>query len=203
MMFLISIPSSTRIENQGDEYSPWILDWGNGIDGSRSIRQDKSWLSWFILDEGPDLFWNQWWNLPHETAQNYIRDRATEDFKALPLGLADHQSSLAETLQGVVYAKAPDFSASNPHSYFATCWRMRWRAQAEQNMERLSRRQWSMSPSRSSSGVRKMLSQGRDAFRPSYTGCRRLWMHGVEMDTSTSSSSRSTLECSEVETRRK
>jgi hypothetical protein len=124
MMILLSSVFSTHRENQGDEHSPWIFDWGGGIDGPRFIRQGKSWLTWFIMNEGPDLFWNQWCSLPHEAAQNYIRDRATGVFKALPPGLADYQRSLAETLRDAVYAKTPDFNTSNPHRYFGRWWRI-------------------------------------------------------------------------------
>jgi hypothetical protein len=118
MMILLSSVFDANIRNRGDEYSPWTFEWGGGIDGLRSIRQGKSWLTWFIRDEGPDLFWNQWWKLLRDAAQNYTRARATEAFKALSSELTDHRRSLAERLQNAVRAKALDFDASNPYIYF-------------------------------------------------------------------------------------
>jgi hypothetical protein len=117
MMFFLSCVFNTAA-NKGPEYSPWIFDWGVGLDGPRSIRHGESWLTWLILDEGPDMFWRQWWSLPHEVAGNYIRDHATKVFKALPYGLAEHQRTLAKTVHDAVYAKIGKFDAWNPFRYF-------------------------------------------------------------------------------------
>jgi hypothetical protein len=80
MFMLLSSAFRTSISNYGDDYKPWIFDWGCGIDGQRLLRRGNSWLTWFVLHEGPDLFWQQWWVLPPELSQtkNYIRDRSIE-----------------------------------------------------------------------------------------------------------------------------
>ncbi|KAF2800299.1 hypothetical protein K505DRAFT_320598 [Melanomma pulvis-pyrius CBS 109.77] len=80
MFMLLSSTFRTSVSNYGDDYKPWIFDWGCGIDGQRLLRRGNSWLTWFVLHEGPDLFWNQWWTLCPEQPQtkNYIRDRSIE-----------------------------------------------------------------------------------------------------------------------------
>ncbi|KAF1938769.1 hypothetical protein EJ02DRAFT_353790 [Clathrospora elynae] len=121
MMILLSSAFSTSTANVGSAHDPWVFDWGGGIDGQRAFRQGKSWLAWFVLTEGPDLFWSQWWSLPPASAQNYIRDRATTAFKALPAALADHQRLLAQKFQDALHEKAlhTDFDGSNPYPYSA------------------------------------------------------------------------------------
>jgi hypothetical protein len=78
MFMLLSSVFRTSVSNYGDDFKPWIFDWGCGIDGQRLLRRGNSWLTWFILHEGPDLFWQQWWALPSDRAEtkNYIRDRS-------------------------------------------------------------------------------------------------------------------------------
>jgi hypothetical protein len=80
MFMLLSSTFRTSIANYGDDYKPWVFDWGNGIDGQRLLRRGTSWLTWFVLHEGPDLFWHQWWALPPASPQtkNYIRDKSIE-----------------------------------------------------------------------------------------------------------------------------
>lgn len=80
MFQLLSSTFRTSIVNLGDDYKPWVFDWGNGIDGQRLLRRGTSWLTWFVLHEGPDLFWHQWWTLPPTSPQtkNYIRDKSIE-----------------------------------------------------------------------------------------------------------------------------
>lgn len=80
MFMLLSSAFRTSISNMGDDYKPWIFDWGCGIDGQRLLRRGNSWLTYFILHEGPNLFWQQWWSLPpgHLETKNYIRDRSIE-----------------------------------------------------------------------------------------------------------------------------
>ncbi|KAF2002112.1 hypothetical protein P154DRAFT_544690 [Amniculicola lignicola CBS 123094] len=80
MFMLLSSAFRTSISNLGEDYKPWIFDWGCGIDGQRLLRRGNSWLTWFVLHEGPDLFWNQWWMQSPDLPQtkNYIRDRSIE-----------------------------------------------------------------------------------------------------------------------------
>jgi hypothetical protein len=77
---LLSSIFQTSVANRGDDYKPWVFDWGNGLDGQRLFRRGTSWLTWFVLHEGPDLFWQQWWTLPPESPEtkNYIRDKSLE-----------------------------------------------------------------------------------------------------------------------------
>ena len=124
MFTLLSSAFSTTFSNIGEEYAPWPFDFGNGIDGQRELRRGKTWLSWYILAEGPDLFWQQWWVLPHRDPQtkNYIRDRAIKAFEHVPEQLADHQRLLARTLQKAVNREAcweSAFNDSSPVRYFA------------------------------------------------------------------------------------
>ncbi|KAF2822449.1 hypothetical protein CC86DRAFT_301045 [Ophiobolus disseminans] len=125
MHSLLSSAFSTSFSNIGDEYKPWPFDFGDGIDGQRELRKGKSWLAWYILAEGPDLFWQQWWMLPHDNphTKNHIRDRAIEAFQETPGKLADHQRILARTLQKAVNEQASiesEWEESNPVRYFAT-----------------------------------------------------------------------------------
>lgn len=80
MFMLLSSAFRTSISNYGDDYKPWIFDWGCGIDGQRLLRRGNSWLTWFVLHEGPELFWHQWWALCPDLPQtkNHIRDRSIE-----------------------------------------------------------------------------------------------------------------------------
>ncbi|KAF2465318.1 uncharacterized protein BDR25DRAFT_306758 [Lindgomyces ingoldianus] len=80
MFMLLSSAFRTSVSNYGDDYKPWIFDWGCGIDGQRLLRRGNSWLTWFVLNEGPDLFWEQWWSLDPKTpsTKNHIRDRSIE-----------------------------------------------------------------------------------------------------------------------------
>ncbi|KAF2711905.1 hypothetical protein K504DRAFT_465638 [Pleomassaria siparia CBS 279.74] len=80
MFTLLSSVFRTAIANHGDDHKPWIFDWECGIDGQRLLRRGNSWLTWFILNEGPDLFWKQWQSLPPSlpSTKNYIRDRSIE-----------------------------------------------------------------------------------------------------------------------------
>ncbi|KAF1837133.1 hypothetical protein BDW02DRAFT_566380 [Decorospora gaudefroyi] len=121
MTTLLSSVFTTFEANVGNEHSRWIFDSTGGIDGQREFRFGRSWLSWFMLQEGPDLFWDQWWRLPPDAAQNHIRDRATKAFKALPPGLASDQSSLAEEVQKAVHERAQvlrNTGGTNPFAYF-------------------------------------------------------------------------------------
>lgn len=123
MFTLLSSAFSTSITNVGSEHKPWPFDFGDGIDGQRELRKGKSWLSWYVLAQGPDLFWQQWWSLPHDdpTTRNYIRDRAIEAFTNTPERLSDHQRLLASNLQEYVNVCArleSDFDQSNPVRYF-------------------------------------------------------------------------------------
>ncbi|KAF2638787.1 hypothetical protein P280DRAFT_470833 [Massarina eburnea CBS 473.64] len=80
MFMLLSSAFRTSISNLGDDHKPWIFDWSCGIDGQRLLRRGNSWLTWFVLHEGPQLFWNQWWSLCPDApgTKNHIRDRSIE-----------------------------------------------------------------------------------------------------------------------------
>jgi hypothetical protein len=124
MFVLLSSAFSTSISNLGEEHKPWPFDFGEGIDGQRELRKGNSWLSWYILAEGPDLFWQQWWSLPEgdATTRYYVRDRAIDAFNDTPKKLSDVQRLLARTFQVLVDDKASletAFDASNPVRYFA------------------------------------------------------------------------------------
>ncbi|KAF2029509.1 hypothetical protein EK21DRAFT_67545, partial [Setomelanomma holmii] len=124
LLTLLSSAFSTSISNVGDTHEPWPFDFGNGIDGQRALRKGKTWLSWYILSEGPDLFWHQWWSLPHNNirTQNHIRDRAIHAFRSTPEKLSNHQRTLARTLQDAVNHKAAidfEFSEWSPVRHFA------------------------------------------------------------------------------------
>jgi hypothetical protein len=142
MFTLLSAAFSTSFSNIGEEYEPWPFDFGDGIDGQRELRKGKTWLAWYILAEGTDLFWQQWWSLPHDDprTKNYIRDRAIEAFKQTPDKLADHQRTLTRTLQKAINNRAAfeaEFDQSNPVRYFA-----------QYAKERLMRIQNGVSPTR-------------------------------------------------------
>ena len=132
MFTLLASAFSTSFSNIGEDHKPWPFDFGDGIDGQRELRKGKTWLAWYILAEGPDLFWQQWWSLPYDEPQtkNYIRDRAIEAFEQAPEKLADHQRTLARTLQKAVNERAAletEFDESNPVRYFAAAARERLR----------------------------------------------------------------------------
>jgi hypothetical protein len=113
MFTLLSRVFSTSFSNTGEHHVAWPFDFGGGIDGQRELRTGRTWLSWYILAEGPDLFWQQWWSLPHSdtSTKNYIRDRAIENFKSIPEALSDHQRTLARTLQVAVNQRTSLYSA--------------------------------------------------------------------------------------------
>jgi hypothetical protein len=124
MFTLLSAAFSTSISNIGDKHEPWPFDFGGGIDGQRELRKGETWLSWYILGEGPDLFWQQWWSLPHDdpSTPNYIRDRAIAAFRNTLAGLANHQRNLAHTLQNAINEQTVlegSFSASEVIQYFS------------------------------------------------------------------------------------
>ncbi|RYP57946.1 hypothetical protein DL769_009193 [Monosporascus sp. CRB-8-3] len=54
-----------------EPHGPDDFDW-SGDDGRRLFRGD-SWLNWYILHEGPLLFWNQWYYCHNG---NLIKDKA-------------------------------------------------------------------------------------------------------------------------------
>ncbi|KAF2261400.1 hypothetical protein CC78DRAFT_357034 [Lojkania enalia] len=144
MFMLLSSAFRTSISNYGDDYKPWIFDWGCGIDGQRLLRRGNSWLTWFVLYEGPDLFWNQWWSLCPDRPQtkNHIRDRSieawfgkskitSEDFisQFLPKewndvnekwhGIQrDNAFKIQKALDERAMAASTDFTAVNPIMYF-------------------------------------------------------------------------------------
>lgn len=80
MFMLLSSAFRISISNMGDDHKPWIFDWSCGIDGQRLLRRGNSWLTWFVLHEGPQLFWDQWWRLAPDAPEtkNHIRDRSIE-----------------------------------------------------------------------------------------------------------------------------
>jgi hypothetical protein len=135
MFMLLSSSFRTSISNIGEDHKPWVFDWGSGIDGQRLFRKGSSWLAWFVLSGGPDLFWKQWWTLPRDTpgARNYIRDRAVDIWALTPQKLADHQREHARKVQEAINNKADvstDFISVNPIPYFtqyAECRLLRWK----------------------------------------------------------------------------
>ena len=80
LMFLLlsSVFRVSLTTNYGEEYQPWIFDWGRGIDGQRLVRKGESWMTWYILHEGPSLFWQQWWvkSPTSPDTKNFIRDHS-------------------------------------------------------------------------------------------------------------------------------
>ncbi|PVH94781.1 hypothetical protein DM02DRAFT_180913 [Periconia macrospinosa] len=150
MFMLLSTAFRTSVDNHGDDHKPWIFDWSCGIDGARLLRQGNSWLTWFVLHEGPQLFWNQWCTLPADapSTKNHIRDRSIEawfglakitpeDFirRFLPDKWSDvnekeHalQRENAAKVQRAIQAQGATGSVVNPISYFtqyAVCRRLR------------------------------------------------------------------------------
>jgi hypothetical protein len=123
MFILLSSAFSTSISNIGSDFEPWPFDFGNGIDGQRALRKGESWLSWYLLAEGPDIFWKQWWSLPPNdpVTKNLIRDHAIAAFKNTPEKLADHQRSLGWKFQQAVndtVSLRTGFDGLNPVRYF-------------------------------------------------------------------------------------
>ena len=136
MFMLLSSVFRTAISNVGEDYKPWVFDWGSGIDGQRLFRKGNSWLAWFVLAEGPALFWAQWWTLPRndEGFRHYIRERAAEVWQEGSEKMAGCQREHARVVQEAVNKKAEvdrDFAAVNPISYFsqyAECRLAKWQA---------------------------------------------------------------------------
>jgi hypothetical protein len=146
MFMLLSSAFRTSIANYGDDYKPWIFDWGCGIDGQRLLRRGNSWLTYFVLHEGPSLFWNQWWALDPKlpTTKNYIRDRSIEawfgktkitpeDFIAQFLPKEwndvnekwhdiqrDHAFKVQKALEERASSGSMGFAAVNPIAYFTS-----------------------------------------------------------------------------------
>ncbi|KAF2621542.1 hypothetical protein BU25DRAFT_354308, partial [Macroventuria anomochaeta] len=123
MFMLLSSSFRTSVSNIGEDQKPWVFDWGSGIDGQRLFRKGNSWLAWFVLAEGPDLFWKQWWTLPHDSpsARHYIRDRAVKVWTDTPPKLVDHQRDHARRIQEAINKRADvstDFISVNPIPYF-------------------------------------------------------------------------------------
>jgi hypothetical protein len=108
--------------NIGDEYEPWIFDGGDSYDPLRAFRDGESWLSWFVLAEGTDVFWAQWWSLPQDLAQNYIARRAVDIYKALDPALIDYQRMLMRRLHEAIRDaggfKGHDAGNLKPHLHF-------------------------------------------------------------------------------------
>ena len=123
MFMLLSSSFRTSISNVGEDHKPWVFDWGSGIDGQRLFRRGSSWLAWFVLAEGPDLFWKQWWTLPYGTPEtrHYIRDRAVKIWTDTPQKLVDYQRDHARKIQESINDKADvssNFVSVNPIPYF-------------------------------------------------------------------------------------
>ncbi|KAJ4351942.1 uncharacterized protein N0V89_007287 [Didymosphaeria variabile] len=115
----------------------WPFDFGHGIDAPRTIRKGESWVTWFILHLGPQLFWEQWWLLPAEApgTMNHVRECAIEAFFA-PLGPKDYapnrgdgfvdphedlhnmQRQCAEKVQRVFYEKSGGRAQTMHMMYF-------------------------------------------------------------------------------------
>lgn len=123
MFMLLSSAFRTSISNTREDHKPWVFDWGSGIDGRRLFRKGSSWLAWFVLAEGPDLFWKQWWTLSCDSpsTRHYIRDRAFKVWAETPQKLVDHQRDHARRIQEAINNRADvarDFVSVNPIPYF-------------------------------------------------------------------------------------
>jgi hypothetical protein len=93
MLILLSTAFNPTNTEVGDNHMPWIFDFGKGIDVPRQIRLGSSWMTWYILNQGPDLFWQQWVALDRGSGRtkHYIRDRAIEAwFKGTGISPEDH-----------------------------------------------------------------------------------------------------------------
>lgn len=136
MFMLLSSSFRTSTSNIGEDHKPWVFDRGSGIDGQRLFRKDSSWLAWFVLANGPELFWKQWWTLPSNSsgAKNYIRDRAVDAWAGTSQKLVEHQRDHARKIQEAINNKADvsaEFLSINPISYFtqyAECRLSRWKS---------------------------------------------------------------------------
>jgi len=82
LMFLLlsSVFRMSLVTNYIEDYVPWIFDWGYGIDGQRLLRRGNSWMTWFILHEGPFLFWQQWCvqDPLNPNSKNFIRNKSLQ-----------------------------------------------------------------------------------------------------------------------------
>ncbi|KAF2817320.1 uncharacterized protein BDZ99DRAFT_457068 [Mytilinidion resinicola] len=82
LMFLLlsSVFRMSLSTNNIEDYIPWIFDWGHGIDGQRLLRRGNSWMTWYILHEGPSIFWQQWCvqDPANPESKNYIRDKSLQ-----------------------------------------------------------------------------------------------------------------------------
>lgn len=107
-LLLLSAVINTSLDNTGQEHVLWPFDFGHGLDSRRMVRRGETWFTWFLLSEGPEMFWQQWWMLPRSDAQttNYIRDRALGLYEKTPENLAWYQGRLAESLHKRIEKRA-------------------------------------------------------------------------------------------------
>ncbi|KAJ4299527.1 hypothetical protein N0V90_004772 [Kalmusia sp. IMI 367209] len=142
MLILLSGTFRVGKGKNSDNAPPWIFDWDYGTDGPRSVRCGKSWLTWFVLRRGPQLFWEQWCSLPWDAPEtkNHIRNHAIEAYFAdTELNAEDFmqrppkewkdvnekwhkvQRDRVETLQRAISDKSgrmTHFKRVDPYSYF-------------------------------------------------------------------------------------
>jgi hypothetical protein len=121
MILLSAIFNPDRYAGSNDE--EWIFDWSNGIEANRTFRTGESWMTWFVLAEGADIFWKQWWSLPPHSANNYIYNCAAERFRRTPAALGNRQRSHAHAfmrfVKNVADAETVEgFILVNPYRFF-------------------------------------------------------------------------------------
>lgn len=93
------------------------FDWG-GDHGDRRLEKGNSWINWFIMHEGPALFWKQWKG--GHMKENLVRERALQAWKCrLDQQIAIERDAVCEveTLLST-FAKSKEYSLLNPVDEF-------------------------------------------------------------------------------------
>ncbi|OCK76996.1 hypothetical protein K432DRAFT_359401 [Lepidopterella palustris CBS 459.81] len=123
MFLLLSSVFRMSLESTLDnDYKPWIFDLGFGIDGPGLLRKGNSWMTWYILHEGPSMFWEQWWLQPRDDpgTQSWVCDRSIAAWLRDTTSSHSLQRKVAHKIQETIEARAGTFSESdsNPIPYF-------------------------------------------------------------------------------------
>ncbi|KAF1846355.1 uncharacterized protein K460DRAFT_356043 [Cucurbitaria berberidis CBS 394.84] len=122
----------TDLSDTGED-EPWISDRGDalsnlGIEDLLLMRDENvggRWMSrrgsllltWFVLAEGPEMFWRQWWSLPSGSSQNHIRDLARSTFRELPPTLMNRHRCFAQSFKAANPIRG--LVSTSPIPYFA------------------------------------------------------------------------------------
>ncbi|KAF2124558.1 hypothetical protein P153DRAFT_302102 [Dothidotthia symphoricarpi CBS 119687] len=136
---LLSSAFRTSPHNTSSSHKRWVFDWGGGIDGPRQIRKGESWLTWFILSEGPDLFWNQWQD-PSHAREHYIRDRAIAVWEQTNKDLVDYQRGQAKQVVEALNERAcieTQFERVNLSLYFREYAELRFKREREEGVDEI------------------------------------------------------------------